>query len=713
MSIERRNVYRRVDLIPAIAPGTIALVGASPTAGSFGDQTLRNLACYEGKIFLVNGKYDQIGQRKCYPSVSELPTVPDCVLIAVPRTSVEAVLGDCAAKGVKGAIVYASGYAETGDEERIAQQARLAAISCKSGLRIIGPNCIGLINYVCGFGASFSRGIRMSKPRAAAIGLISQSGALGIALTQAAEHGTSFSHMLASGNSADVDIADYIAYLADDPACRVIACVIEGMSSPDRLLEAGELAAAADKPVVVYKLAKGEHGASVAMSHTGHLAGSNAAYRAAFERAGMIVVDRFEDIVETAAFFAKAPRPKAPGVAVVAVSGGQAIMAADQAEAQGIALPQPSERVRALLEASIPDFGAARNPCDVTGQVSVNPESFSACVDAFLSDPAYGALLMPHHNAGQSGLQRIKALDELTRRHDKMGCVVWGSGWLEGPGSTETEQATRLALFRSMDCCFSAIGAWHERELRRGMGGGQSRRLAPEDAAGKARRLLGNAYALTLTERESKSILAAYGVPVVAERLAESVEAAVEAANELGYPVVMKLESPDLSHKTEAGAIQLNLRDEADVRSAFAALMANARKMAPSARINGVLIQPQIPPGVEIMVGARIDPLFGPVIAVGLGGVLVSLLKDTTVALAPVAADEATKMLRSLKGSSLLTGFRGSESVDLERLAEVICRISEFASDQRERFAELDVNPLICSTNQIIAVDALIVRHNS
>lgn len=712
-NIPGRPIYRHADLAGVISPRSVALVGASPTKGSIAGQTLKNLESYEGRIYLVNSKYDRIGERQCFPSVAALPEAPDCAVVAVPRDSVEGVIGECITKGIRGALIYASGYTETG-KDGAALQERLTAASRRSGLRILGPNCIGLINYLTGLGASFSRGVHLSRPRGAAIGVVSQSGALGIALTQASQRGTSFSHMLAPGNSADVDIADLIAYLADEPGCNSIALVIEGMSSPERLLEAGEVAAAAGKPVVVFKLAKGTQGASVAMSHTGQLAGSNAAFCAAFERAGMIVVDRFEDLVQTAAFFAKAPRPKAFGVAVAAVSGGQAIMAADEAELQGVELPQPSERVCDLLRASIPDFGSARNPCDLTGAVSANPASLRASVDALFSDPGYGALVVPHHNASSSGLTRMQIVDELASRYDKMACAVWNSGWLEGPGAAEAEHAPRLALFYSMECCFKTLSSWHKwelrRELRRAAGARTLVRRTSTDAAERASALLDKGNARALTEHEAKEILAHYGVPVVPETLVKTEEAAVEAAKAFGCPVVLKAVSPDLLHKTEAGAIRLNLKSESEVRSGFASLITTITRAAPAVRLDGILVQPMIEAGVEVMVGARVDPVFGPLVVVGLGGIMVELFKDSAVALAPVTGEEALAMLRSLKGSQLLGGFRGSPKVDLDRVADAICRISEFAADQRDRFVELDVNPLICAGERVTAVDALIVR---
>lgn len=705
-----RPPYSHADLQRALNPDSIAIVGASTRAGSFGERSLANLSRYDGRIYLVNAKYQQIDERPCYPSLSALPEVPDCVVITVPREAVEEVIRECAELGVGGAIVFASGYAETAKAERVLEQARLAEIARGSGLKIFGPNCIGWVNYLRGALVSFLPYPRLDTPRADSIALVSQSGALAQSLAQAIEHGTSFSHVLTSGNSCDVDVADLVAYLADDPGCKAIACVFEGLSDPQRMIAAAELCWQRNKPLLINKLATGAQGAAAALSHTGSLAGSEAAYRAMFERAGAIVVDNFEALIESTVFFAKAPAPTASGVAVIATSGGAAIMAADKAEAHGVPLPQPTPEVRAVLESYIPDFGSARNPCDVTAQVINNLQSLATCGDAMMADAHFGAVVVPQPFAYDVATPRIRIFSELAQRYGKIACNVWLSEWLEGPGAAICEADPHVAMFRSMDRCFATLAAWQWRCEKRREGRAVATRQAPAEAAATAAAAIAATDARTLTEREAKNLLAAYGVPVVGERLVDSADAAVAAAMELGLPVALKVESPDLPHKTEAGVLRLDLRDEAAVRQAYAEVMANAHKVQPPPRINGVLVQPMLPSGVEIMVGARIDPLFGPLLVVGLGGIFVELLKDSVIALAPVARSEALHMLSALEGADILRGFRGAEPVDLERLAEVICRISELVADQRDAIAELDVNPLICSGGRIVAVDALIVK---
>lgn len=708
MQNRRTGVYSRDQLTRLLHPQSIAVIGASTRAGSFGKQVLANMAHYAGKAWPVNARYATMNDQTCYPSVLDLPEVPDCAVICAPREAVEDIVLECAKAGAGGAIIFASGYAETGKDDRIAQQVRLASIARETGLRIVGPNCIGVVNALVDSRATFMDITPIPQPNAHAVGIISQSGALGMALAQGVVRGLSVSHVMTSGNSCDVDMADFVNYLATDPACRSIACVFEGMATPDRLLLAAENARAADKPLIIFKMATGEQGAAAAMSHTGSLAGSNASYRAVFKRAGAIVVDDFEALMETAAFFAKAPPPKAAGAAVVAASGGAAIMAADRAEQHGVPMPQPTPEVRAILESRIPEFGSSRNPCDVTAQILADPESLGVCAGALLSDPQYGVLVSPLTYGYAPSAKRPQVYSALAEQHGKMACVVWQTEWQDGPGVVEANQCSRVALFRSMSACFAALAAWQWRADQRAEGVRHVAATSAETVA-QAGALIAAAGGQTLTEREAKAVLSLYGVPVVGESLTGSADEAVAAAGALGYPVVLKVESPDLPHKTEAGVIRLNLRSAEDVRAGYEAVMANAAKVSPPPRINGVLVQPMVPQGIEMVVGARNDPLFGPLLVVGLGGILVEVLKDTAIAPAPVTPAEAEALLRQLKGVKLLEGFRGMPGADIGKLAKVISDVSRFAADHRDTVAEMDVNPLICSGGRITAVDALIV----
>jgi acetyl-CoA synthetase len=697
------NALRRL-----LHPESVALIGATVRPGAFGDRVLTNMHAYEGRLYLMNARYERIGERPCFANLTDLPEVPDCAVIAVGREAVEPVLLDCAARGVGGAIVFASGYAETAKPDRAEQQQRLTAIARATGLRIVGPNCIGLVNYLCGAGMTFSAMPDQTETPQRAIGVISQSGALGFAMSLAIIRGVPISHVLTSGNSCDVSMADYIDYLVAEPSCAAIACLFEGIADPTGILAAARRAQAAGKPLVVCKLATSESGARASLSHTGSLAGSHVAYRAALSDAGAILVERFEALIETAAFFAKAPKPTASGIAVVATSGGAGIMAADHAERHGVDLPQPGDAARAVLESHIPEYGSARNPCDVTAQVLTDPESLNACARALFDDPAFTALVVPSVYAYAPAAKRIPVLGAAASAAGKLVCNVWVNEWLEGPGALEAERDPNTVLFRSMDRCFATLAAWFARAETAPDPQPHLRLTSEANRAEVGRMLAGHQPGQVIGEQAAKTMLASYGVPVVSERLVQNAADAVAAAEAFGLQVALKVASADLPHKTEAGVIRLNVVGAAAVREAYAAILANATKAG--ARVEGVLVQPMVPAGTEMVVGARIDPQFGPLITVGFGGILVEVLQDSATALAPISPAKAMTMLRRLKGQRLFAGFRGAPAVDLTALAELVSRVSEFAADHAAMISELDINPLICTGTTFLAVDALIVR---
>ncbi len=710
-----RGVYRHHELTRLFNPRSVAIYGASPNPQSMGARAMANMARYQGQVYRVNPRYERIGDAPCYPSIAALPEKPDCVVLVMPREGIEAALLDCAHNGAGGAVVFASGYTETGIAERVAEQTRISAIARDTGIKVIGPNCLGFINFTSTASISFASGeMRVDPPRGPGIGIASQSGALGFALGQAERRGMNVSHVLTFGNGADVHIADEIAFLAGDPGCAVIACLFEGMAHPLQLQEAGEIAWRAGKPVVICKLGTGAAAAAAALSHTGSLAGSAEAYVAMFERAGFIVVPAIENLLETAAFFAKAGRPRSRGVAAMGASGGALIAATDAAERHGVLMPQPPAEMKERLRAYVPEFGALRNPCDLTAMMTRDNAIAGNAVETMLTGDTYGALVFPHTSLSQGNVERAKGMSAAARCLGKPVCLTYSGGWLGGPSVMEAERDPHLSCFQSIDRCFATLAAWHRREDRlvalAATAAAPRTRLSPASAASAATTLILACEHATLTERAAKAVLSAYGVPVVAERLVQSADDAARAARELGFPVALKVESPGIPHKTEADVIRLNLNTADDVRHAFDAVMASARSLTPVPRINGVLVQPMAPAGLEIMIGARIDAQFGPLIVVGLGGILVELLKDTVLELAPVTQREARAMLHQIKGRALLDGYRGGAAVDADALAQVIVRVSELAADQQQHITELDVNPLICAGSGMIAVDALMVR---
>ncbi len=704
----RAQVYRHHDLRCLIAPQRLAIVGAGTGAASFGGLTLRNCRGFAGQSYLVNPRRDRIEDKPCFPSLSALPEVPDCAVLTVPRDSVEPLVEEAARLGIGAVVVYAAGFAETGRPEWIALQRRLTALAGEAGIRILGPNTAGLVNHVTRMALTFTPDYAFSNPDSASIAIVSQSGGIANGLTQSLHRGVGLSHMLTTGNACDVDVADMVAYLVDDPDCRAIALSFEGLQSPDRLAQAGHLAWQADKPLIVFKGAQSSFGAEAATSHSGYLAGTRQTYDALFEEIGAIQVDSHEALVETARFFAKAGRPAGRGLAVLANSGGAAIIAADEAEAAGVTLPQPAPETGRAIAAAVPDFGAVRNPCDVTAQVLTDHAMLRTCAEALCADDAYGAILWPYLFVREAVAVRRETLSECARAAGKILVFVWMSDWLEGPGAIAAEQDRGTAVFRSMRRAMQAIAAWQAREARRNTLPEARSRLSPPDAPVAAARLLDRAAGRIMAESEAKRVFALYGVPVVQEQLVHSAAEAADVAAAIGFPVALKVDSDDLPHKTEAGAVRLGLGDPAAVAAGFEAVLAAANAFRPGLAVNGVLVQAMAPEGVEIMVGGRVDPLFGPLVVVSAGGILVELLDDAVTARAPVGRARARAMLSALRAGRLLGGVRGRPAVDREALAEVIARLSEFIADHAAAVAEFDVNPVICGPAGPVAVDGLI-----
>lgn len=713
----KRDLFGRRELSRLIAPRSVAVVGASATPGSFGLRTLENIihAGYSGKVFPINPKRDQIMDLPCYSSVEELPEIPDCVIIAVPRDNVEDVVERCAALGVGGAIVNSSGFAEVGIPERIAAQRRLATIAHESGMRVLGPNCVGIANLTHRVGLTFMPKFYEMPMTSGPIGMISQSGALGYTVMQALERGIGFSHYLSPGNSCDVDICDFINYLVEDEATRVIGCMFEGVRDGDRLIEAAKRALAADKPLVIYKTGDSEISRRTALSHTGTLVGAKAAYDAAFKQTGAIVVNDWEDLLETAGFFSKAGHPSTQGIGVMASSGGAAVIAADKAEELGVDLPPPASETVEKLNGYIPEFGSVANPADMTAETLKSLDIYGDCIRAFHDDPSYSAVVVPMMSAHKPAtVERARYLCELSGDFSKPMCLVWINEWHQGPGSEVYDACPSIAMFRSMKRCIKTLKLWLDHYARRDqLLRPRSPRVSSAQAADEARAILAQSGAsAALSEGQSKRLLASYGIPVTQEVLVNSVDEAVEAASRIGYPVVLKADSAEILHKTEAGVVRLNLRDADSVRTAYAEIMSTAESLANRPRLNGILVQKMIESGAELLIGAGKDPQFGPMITCGFGGIAVEITADVSTALAPVDQTQAQVMIGSLKGCRLLTGYRNMPALDVDALADMVCRVSELIADLRDDVHEIDVNPVILGTAGGIAVDALVVRKN-
>ena len=523
-------------------------------------------------------------------------------------------------------------------------------------------------------------------------------------------NGIGFSYIISTGNEADLDFSDFARYLLDDPDTRVIAGFVEGFKRADKFLAVAKLAAERGKPIVLIKIGRSELGARAARSHTAALTGEDARYDAIFAQYGVIRVQDYDELLEVSHLLAHTPKPGVPGIAVVSHSGGISSLTADMCGQAGLDLPTLGDAARDGINGILKGFGSAANPADVTG--FANSESFPQIMQHMIDDPRMGTLVVASSGADAQAQQVINQRDGADK-----GVVFLWTGSRDAKSGLGLLKNARIPVFYTPDTLARGLRslltyhAWRDRHLTDGFASAPAHTAAQDAAIARA---LGLGRA-TLSESESKQLLAAWGVGSAREHLVGSAEAAVAAAEQLGFPVVIKVDSPDIPHKTEAAIVRLNLRDTAQVRTAYAEIMASAKAYAPHARINGVSVQEMVGNGVEVIVGVSCDPQLGPVLLFGSGGVMVEVFGDVALRRCPITHRDAQSMIAEVKGARLLQGFRGRPVADIEALADTLVRVSYFAMHLDEHLAELDINPLMVlpSGQGVKAVDALVVLRGS
>src|SRR5215813_13844745 len=598
-------------------PRSLAVIGATPRLQYGGRFLAAALKAKDRiRVYAVNPRYDEIMGIKSYHSVTELPEAPDLVGIVVPYNQVLDVLQESHHKGVGAAIVISAGFAERGVEDRRDLQGQLGAFARESGLRLSGPNCLGLANVKDDILATSSS--RGADGFTGPVGLICQSGAtaFGPFLVRAVDNGIGFSYIISTGNEADLDFSDFARYLLDDPTTRVIAGFVEGFKDAGKFLEVAKLAAERGKPIVMIKIGRSELGARAARSHTAALTGSDALYEAVFAQYGVIRVQSYDELLEVSHLLAHTPKPSQPGIAVVSHSGGISSLTADMCGQAGLDLPALGDQARDGINGILKGFGWAANPADVTG--FANSESFPQIMEHMINDPRMGTLVVASAGADAQAQQVVSQRD----RTDKGVVFLW-TGSRDTKAGLAQLKGARIPIFYTPDKLARGLQSrlayhtWRERRLADGFATAPPSTAAQDAAIAQALGL----ERPTLSESESKELLAAWGVASARERRANSAEAAAAAAEELGFPVALKADSPDILHKTEAGVVRLNLRDAAQMRTAYAEILANAKAYAPQARIIGVSVKEMVREGVEVIIGVNCDPQLGPVLLFGSGGV--------------------------------------------------------------------------------------------
>lgn len=700
------------DLDRFFAPRRVAFVGATEDLGKFGGRCVRLLIDfgYAGEIYPVNPKRSGIFGLKCYPSVAELPATPDHVGIVLPAPAVPAALEECARRQVPFVTVFTSGFSETGTEEGRALQARLVEIARSGGTRFMGPNCNGMINFVDRFALTSTAAIKGPRREAGDIGIVSQSGGAGQinVMWRAQQAGLGVAYQVSCGNNADLDLLDYMSFMVESPRIRVVLALAERLADGERLRALARRASELDKPIAMIKVGRTEAGSKAAASHTGAVTGADEVFDAALRQMGIIRVDDTSELYEAAMLLRTGRRPGGRRASATSVSGGNLVMAADLGASLGIEWPQYSQATQKGLAELLPGFSAAANPTDLTS-VAIGRKDAFASVCRTMAEDANIDVVIPVLT--MSAAEEIRSVAAFSAAAKKPVAILWTGGSIDDPALTpEVLVGEGHAVYRDAIPCLKAVrAAMRYGEFRRSLARRAPTRPSGIDVDG-AKKLLSNASG-TLTELQSKALLACYGLPLTREFLAKNESEASTHARELGQPVALKIQSPDIPHKTEAKAIRLGVHGDDAVRSGFKAVMDAARAYKPGARLEGVLVQEMVNSGQEVLIGVSGDPTFGPVLTVGVGGIYVEILKDVAFRLPPVAKEEAVEMLRELRTYKLLTGARGGAAADIDALAAAIERVSWLALDLQDKVQELDINPLrvLPQGQGVRVVDALVI----
>ena len=704
------------ELSPLLNPKSVAIVGVSKNPSRIGGRLLKYLFKhgYKGSLYLVNPKYEDLNGVKCYPSISDIPVSIDCTLIAVPEKHVISVLSECADNNVRSAVVFSSGFAEMGSDGK-EKQRKLKELAETKNLRICGPNCIGLINFNNHTVLSFSQLLEIDTLIPGNIGFISQSGALGGSLVNRAQDmSIGLSYFISSGNEADLDVSDFIKYLVlHDKKTKVIAALMEGIKDGPKFIEAAELALKHRKPIIVLKIGETEVGQKAAASHTGSLAGSDSVIDAVFNQKGVIRVYNYDELLETASLFSKGREPKGNRVGILTSSGGGGIIMADYYTKLGLAVPEPSQKTKELASKEIASFGQVANPFDLTGQIFSDPEMFKRCMKLFMEDKNFDIIQVNVSMvAGQSSEKRGLYILESAKGSSKPVVSWWAAGSLSDPGIKALSDSD-IAFFRSPERCAIAVKSLvkYYQLLETRKDSTESCYDADYSISLDSAKNILDAGDKCLSEHQSKALLKLYGIPVTRENVAKSSHEAISFADKIGFPVVLKIDSPDIMHKSEAKVIRLGVNSKEEIQQCYQEIIENAERYNTKARINGVLVQEMIQSGTEVIVGMSEDPQFGPTIAFGLGGIFVEVLKDISLRVVPLLKSDADLMVRETKGYQILKGLRGKNRSDIESVIDVLLRISRLAEDWKDYISEIDINPLIVfdEGHGVKALDALVV----
>jgi len=673
-------------------PNAVAIIGASQSPGKLGYTVLANVieSGFRGNIYPINPKASQIYNLKAYPSVADLPETPDLAVIVIPYNHVPNAMRECGEKGIKAVVVISAGFREA-SVEGMERELEVIEIAKKYDIRVIGPNCLGIIDTYTPLNATFAAGT----PPQGTIAFMSQSGALQTAILDwsLAARDLGFSKFVSLGNKADVAETDLMLAWADDPESHVILAYVEGVPNGQEFIKVARQVSR-KKPILVLKSGVTESGSRAVSSHTGSLAGSEAAYDAAFYQAGVLRLDSLQELFDNARAFANQPLLKGDRIAIITNAGGPGILATDMLERRGMRLARFENSTIQKIKDGLPDAASAVNPVDVLGDAL--SDRYAAALELVAADPNVdGVICIVTPQAMTEIVETANAIGKLSQRIDKpvLGAFM---GEERAKAGEDVLASYGIPNYKFPEHAARAFAAMRDYvEIRDRPDPEMVRFDVDQDAVKKVFEDVRAEGRVSVGEAESRAIAKAYGLRLPQSELAATAEEAVKVADSIGYPVVLKIASPDILHKTDVGGVKVGLGNASDVRDAFDLIVYRAQRYVPDARIWGCLVQEMVPTdGIEVLVGMSKDPQFGPLVTFGLGGILVEALKDVTFRVAPFGREDAEAMLDEIRAHSLLRGVRGRPPADRDALVETLLRIGQMVTDFPE-IVEMDINPLM------------------
>ncbi|WP_196223241.1 acetate--CoA ligase family protein [Roseibium sp. RKSG952] len=685
-----------------LQPRSVAIIGASDQPHRIGGRPIESTISggFGGKIYPVNPKRETVQGLTSYPSIRDVPGPVDCAIIAVPAPMVAQTVSDCAEHGTRATIIFSAGFAELGADGAGAQT-RLRDAAREAGMRLLGPNCIGALSLSAGWYGTFTNiqaNVRLAPGKTA---IISQSGAYGAHMFYMSQRrGVATDLWVTTGNEADIDVAEVIAYYARHPDVQTIMAYTEGVKDKDRICDALDLARTARKPVIMIKVGDTDVGAAAAATHTASLAGDDAIYNALFEQYGVYRAQSCQEMVDVAYACQTGNFPKGRKLGIQTVSGGVGIQMADEAVKTGLKVPATPDELQGKILELMP-YAGVRNPIDVTGQVTNEPEVIGKSIDLSIRESGFDAFAVYLASTPQSPALKdylLATFKDLRERHPDAPMAL---SMIAPPDITAKYEALNIGCFEDPVMAIRAIAAlnrFHEVFDRAG----------PEPVQGLPEAAI-PVPDHDISEAGAKSILASSGIPVTRESLAASPGQAIAAWQSIGGPVVLKIASPDILHKTEIGGVLIGLNGPDAIAKGFEDIVTRARAAYPKARLEGVLVCEMVSGGVETVLGVTRDPVLGPAVMFGLGGIFVEVMKDVTFRLAPFGIEEAHRMIDGIKGRAVLDGVRGAPACDVDALANALSRLSVFADENGDRLQSVDINPFVVLPKGAVALDAVIV----